>query len=314
MNDPLLQDIPLFCILESNHKILDFHQGIKIWFQGGPFQKGLFSLFDKHFVEYNAGGSVATAAFSICAALEFETIVFVGQDLAYQGDVTHAGGEVSHVLNEEHGVKTIEGIDGNPVKSRHDWIIYLDWFEEAIEFIKDQTEVIDATEGGALIHGTKVMTLAEVIDNYCKQEVDIASILQGQAPVFTEDEYALVAEEIRNYSVELSEMERIAELAAKDCKKALHLLEKDPQNIKLERMQKRVLETTSRISEYGIYDLVDIYMSQIANQYLSGVFVVSDDSHRDEVNLYRSSQMIFQGIAEAAGELRPMFEKIAEQL
>lgn len=314
MNDPILKDIPLFCIFESNHEIMEFHQGIKIWFQGGPFQKGLFSMFDKNFVAYNAGGSVATAAFSVCAALEFERIVLVGQDLAYQGDITHAGGAISHVLNEKRGVKMIEGIDGNPVKSRHDWIIYLDWFEEAIAFIKDQTEVIDATEGGAMIHGSKIMTLVDVIDDYCKHEVDCASILQGQAPVFTEEEYALVVEEIKKYSPELSEMERMAEQAAKDCKKALHLLEKDPQNIKLDRMQKRVLETTSQISEYEIYELVDIYMSQIANQYLSGVFVVSDDSHQDEVNMYRSSQMIFQGIAETARELRPMLEKLTEQL
>lgn len=314
MDDPILKDIPLFCILESNHEILEFHQGIKIWFQGGTFQGEMFSKFDKHFVDYNAGGSVATAAFAICAALEFERIVFVGQDLAYQGDITHAGGEVSHVLNEEHGIQMIEGIDGKPVKSRHDWVIYLDWFEESIEHIKDQIEVIDATEGGAMIHGSKLMTLADVVDQYCIREVDIASILLGQPPMFSEEEYVLVVEKIKNYSSELSEMERMAELAAKDCKKALRLLEKDPENLKLDRMQKRVLETTSRISEYEIYALVDIYMSEIVNQYLSGVFVVSDDSHQDEVHMYQSSQMIFQGITEAARELRPVVEKMAEQL
>lgn len=314
MDDPRLKDIPLFCLLESRHEIMDFHQGIKIWFQGGSFQGRLFAKFDKYFLDYNAGGSVATAAFSVCAALEFERIVLVGQDLAYQGDVTHAGGQISRVLNEKHGVKMIEGIDGNPVKSRHDWIIYLDWFEEAIKFIKDRAEVIDATEGGAMIHGSEIMALADVIDRYCKREVDCVAILQGQPPMFTEEEYALVVEEIRKYSTELSEMERIAEFAEKDCKKALRLLEKDPQNIKLDRMQKRVLETTNQISEYETYDLVDLYMAKVANQYLSGVFVVSDDSHQDEIQMYRSSQMIFQGIAEAAGELRPIFEKIAEQL
>lgn len=314
MDDPRLQDVPMFCILESNHKIMEFHQGVKIWFQGGAFQGEMFSKFDKHFLPYNAGGSVATAAFAICAALEFERIVFVGQDLAYQGDVTHAGGEVSHVLNEKHGIKMIEGIDGNPVKSRHDWIIYLDWFEEAIRDIKKRTEVIDATEGGAMIHGSKIMTLAEVVDCYCMCEVDVRAILLGQAPMFTEEEYVLVVKKIHSYSLELSEMEQKAGLAVKDCKKALRLLEKDPENIKLNRMYKRVIEATNQIAGYEIYSLVDLYMSQLANKYLSGVFVVSDDNHQDEIHMYQSSQKIFQGIVETAQELKPMFEKVVEQL
>lgn len=314
MDDPRLKNIPLFCVLESNHQILAFHEGIKIWLQGESFLGNLFSKYDKKFLKYSVGGSVATAAFCVCASLEFERIVFVGQDLAYQGETTHAGGRISHVLNEEYGVKMIEGIDGKPIKSRHDWIIYLDWFEEAIEDLKDKAEVIDATEGGAKIHGSKIMPLAEVIDCYCTREVDVSSILSGQPPMFTEQEYESVVKEIKNYVIELSEMERMADLAVKDCKKALQLLDRNPQNIKLNRMQKRVLETTNQISQYSIYDLVDIYMSKTAQKYLAGVFVVSEDSHQDEVSMYRSSQMIFQGIAETAKELQPMFQKMTDKL
>ncbi len=314
MNHPAIKDIPLFCILESNHEIMEFHEGIKIWFQGGSFLAEFFDRYGKGFVDYNPGGSVATAAFAICAALEFERIVFVGQDLAYQGDVTHAGGEVSTVLNEEKGIQMIEGIDGKPVKSRHDWIIYLDWFEESIREVEDKIQVIDATEGGAMIHGSQIMTLAEVIEQYCVREVDLDTMLRGQPPVFTPEEYRHACEELQGYATQLQEMERKAEWAAKKCKEALKLLDKDPKNVKLDRLHRAVLDTIGEISEYRIYNMVDIYMSQTANKYLSGVFVVTEDSHQDEINIYHSSQMIFQGIVEAVQALYPMFIEMTDKI
>lgn len=314
MDNPVLQDIPLFCVLESNYKIMEFHKGLKIWFQGGTFLGKLFGQFGKEFLPYQPGGSVATAAFAICASLEFKRIVLVGQDLAYQGDITHAGGQVSHVLNEKYGIKMIEGIDGEPVKSRHDWIIYLDWFEEAIQDVKAKTEVIDATEGGAMIHGTQIMTLEEVIHQYCDKEVDIAEILQNQPPVFTTEEYTEACKELRGYVDQLSNMEQDAKIAAKDCEEALKLLKKNVKNKKLDKLQYKVLSATSRISDYTVYDIVDIYMSKVSNQYLTGVFVVTDDSYQDEINMYHSSQMIFQGIIDAVKEVRPMFEDMIQNL
>ena len=314
MQDPALREIPLFCILESNHEIMEFHEGVKIWFQGSSFLDKLFEKYDKKFVPYSPGGSVATAAFMICASLEFERIVFVGQDLAYQGDITHAGGEVSHVLNEDKGIKMIDGIDGKPIRSRHDWIIYRDWFEESIEDMKDKIEVIDATEGGALIHGTKLMSLQEVIEDYCHREVDVVDILNKQDPVFNQEEYARVQQEIQGYVGELKEIREKAQSAEKVCDKALKLLKKEPENRKITKLQQKVLCATEEIADYTIYDLVDIYMSKIANKYLSGVFVVSDDSHKDEVNMYLSSKMIFQDLAGSADKLLPLFEEAAAEV
>lgn len=85
MNDPVIQDIPLFCILEANHEILEFHQGIKIWIRGGSLIGKIFAKYHKDFGPYNPGGSVATAAFSVCVALQFKRVILVGQDLAYEG-------------------------------------------------------------------------------------------------------------------------------------------------------------------------------------------------------------------------------------
>lgn len=314
ISDEQIKDIPLFCGLESNHEIMEFHTGIKIWFKGGFFLEQLYKRYGKEFPPYQPGGSVATAAFAVCCALEFERIVFVGQDLAYKGDVTHAGGAVSRVLNEEYGIQMIEGIDGKPVKSRHDWIIYLDWFEEAISDMKDRIEVIDATEGGAMIHGSRIMELAEAIDRYCRQEVNIEGILRQQPPTYTEKEYQKLRKEITGYLDEVKLTKKVAEKAEEACKEALELLKKDSQNVRMNQLQKDISQANTKIEKQNIYNLMDIYISKVSTKYLSNVFLISEDAHKDEINMYQSARMVYKAICDAAEELYPEFEQALQQI
>lgn len=314
MNDPRLQDIPLFCILEANHEIMEFHKGIKIWIRGGSFLGELFSHYGLKFGAYNPGGSVATAAFSVCVALEFQRIILVGQDLAYQGNLTHAGGEKVGILNEEQGIKYVDGIDGEKVKSRHDWIIYLEWFEGSIKCVSDRTEVIDATEGGAMIHGSTVMRLCDVIERYCDKDVDFESILKSQSPALSVNQYQKVKKEICGYVPELKKLLKTAEDAEGVCNEALELLEDDPENIKLDILKEKVHIATQRIGGSLVYEIVDIYMSRVVDKYLSGIFVVSDDKRADEMNVYLSSKVIFQGLQHSIKKLLPYFEKAAQEV
>jgi hypothetical protein len=55
-------------------------------------------------------------------------------------------------------------------------------------------------------------------------------------------------------------------------------------------------------------------MSKVANKYLDGVFVVSEDENQDEINMYRSSQMIFKGIEDAVDEILPVYEEMIQCL
>lgn len=314
ISDPVVRDVPLFCELEANPDIMSFHTGLKIWFKGGVFMEKLYERHGKSFPPYSPGGSVATAAFAVCCALEFERIVFVGQDLAYQGDVTHAGGEVSRVLNEEHGIEMIEGIDGKKVKSRHDWIIYLDWFEEAIQDMKDRIDVVDATEGGAMIHGSRIMTLAQVIDEYCNREVDVNQIFQTQLPSYTEKEYGKIRKEFAGYLGELETTRQAACKAEKACREALELLQTDSTSVRMNQLQKDIFQANGQIEKQHIYNLMDIYISQVSTQYLSDVFIISEDAHQDEVNMYRNAQMVYKAIGDASEELEPEFQENLREL
>jgi hypothetical protein len=61
----------------------------------------------------------------------------------------------------------VPGIDGRPVWSDRVLFGFLTWFEEAIRELGGKPRVIDATEGGALIAGTEVKTLAETLVEDC---------------------------------------------------------------------------------------------------------------------------------------------------
>ncbi|MCR5421171.1 MAG: DUF115 domain-containing protein [Lachnospiraceae bacterium] len=119
-------------------------------------------------------GSVATDIFSIFVTAGFKNIILVGQDLAYDSSgYSHTGFE-SDINDKNINDNNIEadGINGEKVRTRSDWEFFRKYFEKVIEHNKD-IQVIDATEGGALIKGTLIMSLADTIDKYCNREYPI---------------------------------------------------------------------------------------------------------------------------------------------
>ncbi|MCR5829303.1 MAG: DUF115 domain-containing protein [Lachnospiraceae bacterium] len=165
--DERVRDIPVIFDEQTPSALLREHKAAKVLYNCRDYPKRLFEECGVS-VDGNiaSGGSVATAAFAICCDLGIKNIILIGQDLAYTGEITHAGGVVSAGVNGDIGTVMIEGIDGQKVRTRSDWLGYLRWFERTIEAVRQEKpsiHVIDATEGGALIRGTEVMTLKEAI-------------------------------------------------------------------------------------------------------------------------------------------------------
>jgi hypothetical protein len=109
------------------------------------------------------GGNVAGAAFSVLRIMGFKKIILVGQDLAYL-DGKHHSDDRNDGMDEISDTIEIPGVNGDTVKSNRMWIKYRDYYERQTK-IYPGVEIIDATEGGALIQGTKVMTLKTVADD-----------------------------------------------------------------------------------------------------------------------------------------------------
>lgn len=127
----------------------------------------------KHFdnVEYVVlGMSCANVAHATLKQAGCDPIILIGQDLAYTDDKQHSedAHEVFEDDNEIDDSKEYlwtEDIYGNKVKTTAVFNLFRQYFEYQTQ--EKEHLLIDATEGGARIKGSKIMTFREAIDEYC---------------------------------------------------------------------------------------------------------------------------------------------------
>lgn len=164
------QEGVVFAITSIVHKRLkDSIKKGTIQFSFRPF--GYTSLFG--FQDYGyigIGMSAANMAYELAVYSEFKRCIFIGQDLAFGEDGT------SHSHGAIYGEKEITPKDkkedklfvtkygGNgKVETTKVWQLFLNFFEKDIANTKTGMEVINSTEGGARIQGTKEIPFKEAI-------------------------------------------------------------------------------------------------------------------------------------------------------
>ncbi len=163
----------------THHRILDEFRGPKLiasfetpamrWLESVTEPKGLVVT----------GGSVATFAFGLAVRMGADPIIFVGQDLSYPDGKCYASGTYyaeTGFRMEERTLLRVPANDGGEVPTPPNMYTFLKWFEEAIDVLPGRT-FVNATEGGARIEGTRVMTLREALDRYCGEPVPVAEVL-----------------------------------------------------------------------------------------------------------------------------------------
>lgn len=175
-SDKRVREIPVICEMSSNYQILDIIEAKKFFINDmNPYINQFFSRHGILFPVFTTGGSVANTACAIFCSMGFRTIIMVGQDLAYTHNKTHAADTLRGAMKEavvESGDLMVEGYYGGKVKTSYEFQLYLKWFEEEIEQNPD-VKFINATEGGAMIHGAENMSLQSVLKKYCRNEIDI---------------------------------------------------------------------------------------------------------------------------------------------
>lgn len=314
LTDERCERVPIFSNVEAKNLFLEKNKSRKIWFRSEPYTEALYNEFGREFPPYSSGGSVATGAFSTCVALGFKKVVLIGQDLAYDGEMTHAGGVELHIVNESYGIKMVDGVNGNKVRSRYDWLIYKDWFEDAIRALPE-IEVIDATEGGALIQGSKVRTLSDVIETECKTEFDFAAILAETEPTFTEDEYEKIKAKILHLEKEFV----LLHSKAKEGKKAQEDLMKLIRNNntsaqKEEKCLKTIRKVNNVIAKQSAYNLLDTYITGMTTEKVQQINMLSEDADENMLHTLAISGAVYSAMIEAVEELTPLLKESLAKL
>lgn len=169
------REYTLLSCVSGNAIFQQAYNGSQIYY-GFPMFKEFFSIQRtqaEKIVELDTG-SVATDILSLFAGSGFKRFILVGQDLAYGDEgISHTGGEKEIREKDTYGVfSEVEGINGGTVQTRDDWELFRQYYEKRIKN-DNSLEIIDATEGGALIHGSRVMKLSDAIEKYCIEEYPV---------------------------------------------------------------------------------------------------------------------------------------------
>lgn len=127
------------------------------------------------------GPSAANMAFKVLEFLGCNPIILIGQDLAFgEDDTTHAKGSTYGEKEKQYyrpeRILEVEGNYKPKVKTTDVWYKFLKHYEHDIAHFNGS--VINATEGGAKIHGSKIMTFKEAIDQYIYEDIYTLEIIR----------------------------------------------------------------------------------------------------------------------------------------
>ncbi len=181
------------------------------------------------------GGSVATAAFDLAMRMGCSPIILTGQDLAFTGNRTHSGGGandefVYSTVGEMSGVEimhgdaisqeisgAVEGNLGHTLKSSVKMVTWRNWFE--IRIAEKGVQCINATEGGAIIAGTKPMCLHEAVMEYGQPRREIDKVIAKARPVHLPGDPAVIGQKMDALAAKARDIKKVCSLGIKEAEK-----------------------------------------------------------------------------------------------
>ncbi|WP_334081922.1 motility associated factor glycosyltransferase family protein [Helicobacter typhlonius] len=162
----------IFAITSIVHKRLkDALKGDVVQYSLRPFgYTNYFKIPEYGYI--GIGMSAANMAYELIVHSRFKRCIIIGQDLAFGEDGTshaknavYGANEISPEKMEEKGQKILveKYGGGGMVESTKVWKLFLSFYERDIANTPYPIEVINSTEGGARIHGTKEIPFKEAI-------------------------------------------------------------------------------------------------------------------------------------------------------
>lgn len=305
---------PIFIGIKSSNEVLEHNSGRKIFMISSLFMSDLYR---KHNLEYSAftiGGSVATDAFNVAVELGAKRIIFVGQDLAFGGEFSHAGQKSDYEKYMDEDIKYVEDIYGNTIKTRSDWVRYLDWFNDEIAKLNGTIDIIDATEGGAKINGARVMKLSDAIDKYCNNCFDFKQVISEKKLTFSDEQYIEVKKDIVNMKKELEIIKEKAEYGIKITEGILN--KNNGNNLDRQKelyINKKIKEINEFIESQLVYSIIYDYMETK----MSGILDVNcftGDTQKDTIRSYELIVESLNAVIDVVDYTYPIFIKTIENL
>lgn len=259
-----------------------------------------------------SGGSVATSAYTLGLNMGAKTVILVGQDLAMTGNRTHADGtfqdHMDQIDAESGEYFEVEAIDGGKVLTRVDFDLYRKWFEDHFKEWNHVT-VIDATEGGALIHNTKIMTLKKAIQKYCVHDFNVKWHIDRCKKIFDDEQRKAVLDYFSGSVEKLKEVK----LKAKEGVKLYERLEKLAKKTTIsDREFGKILKKIKKMNQYMETD----YMARTVMDSLGGlnytlrplIYQTKDDKASELIDVAEQGKVLLHAVEYAVDEIADIAE------
>ena len=196
---------PLVCALKANSHALQNYSGLTL-FSNDPVFNTLLEGISGDYGDLDSGSTVAQLALNLANYLGADPVVLVGQDLSYPGGFLHIPGtaiqsqefpmtnrfysfemrELEYYFRQRQRFLKVPSVDGGEVPTDEIFFTYLKQIEEHVAAYP--AHFIDATEGGAIIAGTEIASLSEVLDRYPEEVTpDYGAILEEKDPSTKEE-------------------------------------------------------------------------------------------------------------------------------
>ena len=174
--DSKVKDIPMFAKLSTNYEVLKAQKAPIVFGYEEELAERIYDAYHIPKSKYRYGGNGATSLFAICKELGVQTVVLVGQDMAY-GENHQSHIHKQSEAYEEEECFLVEGNSGRKVQSRQDWYRFAKWYENAIPVCKFQ-QVINTAKEGVKIQGTQYMPLRTAIEKWGKRHIAVEDVLK----------------------------------------------------------------------------------------------------------------------------------------
>ncbi len=285
---PKFKDIPMVVCDCSNYELYLLHNGKRFYFSETDsyisyiYEKGT----GEKLYPTETGGSVANNAFSLANILGFKKIILVGQDLAYTDRKMHTtdayGDSDDNLMKDKKKYFEVDDVYGNKVYTESNMNLYRKWFESQIVRYTD-LNVIDATEGGAKIEGTEIMTLKEAIERECKTDIDFEKIIDEISRPISDEKADEILQEIDNMPDDLLDEKNKLKKYKRKYEKLEELSRKGKVASKeFNKLVEDINEITEYIDNKELLKLVNVYEKNTEFEVLGNVYHTKD-SVKDEI-------------------------------
>ena len=260
-----------------------------------------------------SGGSVALAAMALAVEWGFKKIIMIGQDLALTSGKQYADGD--KLTGNEHfrgNLVTIKDIYGEDVLTKMDYFMFIKNIED-LAYEYPDVDFIDATEGGAFKKNTRIMTLRDAIDEYCKVACDVEGILRSKERLFRDKSVIIdtlngMRDHINAIGDEMAGMSLDCARAAKMLiDKRINKQELKAINAKMAKLDEKFMNMEEQI-------LFTKVVAQADYDFISTVHEEKKDELEESIRLYQNSSKYYRGIADAVPEIHAMIDECQSKI